>query len=62
MGMGGPSPYDIREKLKAERDQSGLVHQMKTDVERLQSEAMDRPMPLRKRIGLRIHLVFLSPA
>lgn len=26
------------------------------EATRLQSEAMDRPLPLRKRIGLRIHL------
>ena len=42
MGMGGPSPSDIREKLKAEKDERALVQQMKTDVERLQSEAMSR--------------------
>lgn len=42
MGMGGPSPFDIREKLKGEKDEHGLVHQMKTDIERLQSEAMSR--------------------
>jgi len=39
MGMGGPSPSDLREKLKGEKDDKGLVHQMKVDVERLQSEA-----------------------
>jgi len=42
MGMGGPSSSDIREKLKVEKDESGLVRQMKTDVERLQSEVMSR--------------------
>ena len=42
MGMGGPSPSDVREKLKSEKDEKGLVQQMKTDVERLQSEAMSR--------------------
>jgi murein DD-endopeptidase MepM/ murein hydrolase activator NlpD len=42
MGMGGPSPSDIRDKLKKEKDDAGLVHQMKSDVERLQSEAMSR--------------------
>ncbi len=42
MGMGGPSPSDIRDKLKKEKDDAGLVQQMKTDVERLQSEAMSR--------------------
>jgi murein DD-endopeptidase MepM/ murein hydrolase activator NlpD len=42
MGMGGPSPSDIREKLKDEKGEKGLLQQMKTDVERLQSEAMSR--------------------
>jgi murein DD-endopeptidase MepM/ murein hydrolase activator NlpD len=42
MGMGGPSPSDVRDKLKKEKDDAGLVHQMKSDVERLQSEAMSR--------------------
>jgi len=41
-GMGGPSPSDVREKLRAERDERGLVQQMRTDVERLKSEAMSR--------------------
>ena len=42
MGLGGPSPSDIRDKLKAEKDERALVQQMKTDVEHLQSEAMSR--------------------
>jgi murein DD-endopeptidase MepM/ murein hydrolase activator NlpD len=42
MGMGGPSPSDIREKMKAEKDDKGLIQQMKMDVERLQSEAVSR--------------------
>jgi murein DD-endopeptidase MepM/ murein hydrolase activator NlpD len=42
MGMGGPSPSDIREKLKAEKDDKGLVQQMKTDIGHLQSEAISR--------------------
>jgi murein DD-endopeptidase MepM/ murein hydrolase activator NlpD len=42
MGMGGPSPSDIREKLKGEKDENGLIQQMRTDIERLQSEAMSR--------------------
>jgi murein DD-endopeptidase MepM/ murein hydrolase activator NlpD len=41
-GIGGPSPSDIREKLKSERDEDGLVRQMRTDIERLQSEAVSR--------------------
>ncbi len=46
MGMGGPSPSDIREKLKGEKDDKGLVHQMKSDIERLQSEATSREVSL----------------
>lgn len=46
MGMGGPSPSDLREKLKADKDEKGLVHQMKVDVERLQSEAASREVSL----------------
>jgi len=42
MGVGGPSPSDIREKLKSGRDEKGLIQQMRTDIERLQSEAMSR--------------------
>jgi DNA repair ATPase RecN len=41
-GIGGPSPSDIREKLKSMRDEEGLVRQMKTDIEHLQSEATSR--------------------
>ena len=40
--MGEPSPSDLREKLKGEKDERALVQQMKTDVERLQSEVMSR--------------------
>ena len=42
MGMGGPSPSDIREKLKTEKDDRALVQQMRSDVQRLQSEALSR--------------------
>ncbi len=42
VGVGGPSPSDIREKMKREKDEQGLIQQMRTDVERLQSEAMSR--------------------
>jgi len=42
VGMGGPSPSDVREKLRVERDEAGLVQQMRTDVERLKSEALSR--------------------
>ncbi len=39
MGMGGPSPSDLREKLKSEKDEKGLAQQMKSDIDRLKSEA-----------------------
>ena len=42
MGMGGSSPSDIREKLKGEKNENGLVQQMRTDVEHLQTEAISR--------------------
>ena len=42
MGMGGPSPSDIREKLKGEMNENGLIQQMRTDVDRLQTEVMSR--------------------
>ncbi len=42
VGLGGPSPSDIREKLKSERNEKGLLQQMRTDIERLQSEAISR--------------------
>lgn len=46
MGMGGPSPSDLRERLKANQDEKGLVQQMRVDVERLQSEATSREISL----------------
>jgi murein DD-endopeptidase MepM/ murein hydrolase activator NlpD len=39
VGMGGPSPSDIRDSLKAAKDERGLVRQMKVDLERLQVES-----------------------
>jgi murein DD-endopeptidase MepM/ murein hydrolase activator NlpD len=46
MGMGGPSPSDIRDKLKREKDDQGLIQQMRTDIERLQSEAISQEVSL----------------
>jgi murein DD-endopeptidase MepM/ murein hydrolase activator NlpD len=37
--MGGPSSSDIRERLKTEKDEKGLILQMRTDIERLKIEA-----------------------
>lgn len=42
MGIGGPSPSDIREKLKEGDDEKALVLQMRSDIDRLQSEAISR--------------------
>ncbi len=42
MGIGGPSPSDIREKLKEREDEKGLILQMRSDIDRLQSEAVSR--------------------
>jgi len=42
MGIGGSSSSDIREKLKRENDENGLIQQMRSDIERLKSEAMSR--------------------
>jgi septal ring factor EnvC (AmiA/AmiB activator) len=46
MGMGGPSPSDIREKLRGEKDAKGLVHQMRIDIDRIQSETTSREVSL----------------
>ncbi len=46
MGMGGPSPSDIRDKLKKEKDDPGLVQQMRADVERLQAESQSQELSL----------------
>ncbi|OGP92681.1 MAG: hypothetical protein A2156_04690 [Deltaproteobacteria bacterium RBG_16_48_10] len=46
MGMGGPSPSDIRDKLRMGKDEQGLVQQMRADIERLQSEAISQEVSL----------------
>ena len=52
MGMGGPSPSDVREKLKAEKDEKGLAHQLRTDIERLESEATSQEESLSELVRL----------
>ena len=52
MGMGGPSPSDVREKLKAEKDERGLAHQLRTDIERLESEATSQEESLSELVKL----------
>jgi len=39
LGVGGPTPKDIREELILQMDQRGLIQQMKDDLERLSTEA-----------------------
>ncbi len=46
MGLGGPSPSDIRDKLKGDRNDQGLVQQMKADIDRLQSETISQEVSL----------------
>ena len=52
MGMGGPSPSDVRDRLGVESDTKGLVRQMKTDIERLQAEAVSQEGSLSELQGL----------
>lgn len=52
MGIGGPSPSDIREKLKEAEDEKGLILQMRSDIERLQSEAISREGSLTELLKL----------
>jgi len=42
MGLGGPSPSDVREKLMVEKNDMGLAQQMRTDIERLETQAMSQ--------------------
>ena len=42
IGVGGPSPSDIRGILKEGKDEKELIQQMRYDIERLQSEATSR--------------------
>jgi len=52
LGIGGPSPSDVREKLKAEKDEKGLTHQLRTDIERLESEATSQEESLSELVKL----------
>jgi tetratricopeptide (TPR) repeat protein len=69
MGLGGPSPSDIREKLKNEKDGQGLVRQMRTDIEHLQSEVISRKeslseleKPLQNKKEMLAHTPSIWPA
>lgn len=52
MGIGGPSPSDIREKLKEREDEKALILQMRSDIERLQSEAVSSEESLSQLLRL----------
>jgi murein DD-endopeptidase MepM/ murein hydrolase activator NlpD len=52
MGIGGPSPSDIREKLKEREDEKALTLQMRSDIERLQSEAVSSEESLSQLLRL----------
>lgn len=52
MGIGGPSPSDIREELKERGDEKALILQMRSDIERLQSEAVSSEESLSQLIRL----------
>ena len=52
MGIGGPSPSDIREKLRGREDEKALILQMRSDIERLQSEAVSSEESLSQLLRL----------
>lgn len=52
MGIGGPSPSDIRQKLKERADDKELILQMRSDIERLQSEAVSSEESLSQLLRL----------
>ena len=52
MGIGGPSPSDIREKLKEREDEKALILQMRGDIERLQLEAVSSEESLSQLLRL----------
>jgi murein DD-endopeptidase MepM/ murein hydrolase activator NlpD len=65
MGMGGPSPSDVREKLRAEKNEKGLVQQMRTDIDRLKSEATSQEeslSELEKLLQTKREMLALTPS
>ena len=65
MGMGGPSPSDLREKLKSAQDDQGLVQQMRADIDRLQSEAVtqeDSLSELEKNLQTKREMLVHTPS
>jgi murein DD-endopeptidase MepM/ murein hydrolase activator NlpD len=65
MGMGGPSPSDVRDKLKEQKDDNSLVRQMRSDVDRLQTEAVSRETSLtelEKMLESKIEMLAHTPS
>jgi murein DD-endopeptidase MepM/ murein hydrolase activator NlpD len=52
LGLGGPTPEDVREELIFQGDQTGLIQQMKKDLERLSTEAKTEQESLQRLEGL----------
>lgn len=52
LGVGGPTPKDIREEMILQKDQPGLIQQMKEDLERLSIDARVERTSLQRLEGL----------
>jgi len=52
LGVGGPTPEDIREERILQGDEAGLIQQMKADLDRLSNEANVEQGSLRRLEGL----------
>jgi len=52
VGVGGPNPRDIREDMLLQKDQTGLIEQMKDDLERLSLEIQVENASLQRLEGL----------
>jgi septal ring factor EnvC (AmiA/AmiB activator) len=52
LGVGGATPQDIREEMLLQKDQPGLINQMKKDLERLSLEVQVEQASLQRLEGL----------
>lgn len=52
LGVGGPTPEDVREQMILQGDHPGLIQQMKEDIERLSMEARIEQASLQRLEGL----------
>ena len=52
LGIGGTVPEDVREGMILQGDETGLIQQMKTDLERLSTEAQTEGASLQRLEGL----------